>query len=282
MRKYNFNAMQARQECVDWIKTLSKSENFTRMVIGISGGKDSTIAAALCCEALGAENVHGLLMPNGIQKDFDDSLRVCKALGISYDTINIRPMYDAFLLQYALCTLGTSNRHVKSRVYDCTLLDELVEKQPEKIEITEDAKINLAPRIRAVTLRLWGQSHHARVCGTSNLSEITVGYYTKDGDNRCDFQVLSNFTTLEVVEIGKTYENIPIDLIEKVPADGLSELTDEEKLGVSYTDIHKYIRNLDIDSDTWRKINQMERNNLHKRNIPCFMASASTLYTEEY
>lgn len=59
MRKYNFNAMQARQECVDWIKTLSKSENFTRVVIGISGGKDSTIAAALCCEALGAENVHG-------------------------------------------------------------------------------------------------------------------------------------------------------------------------------------------------------------------------------
>ncbi len=242
MNTYNFNALGAINECVDWIKTYAEGSGMTKVVLGISGGKDSTIAAALCCRALGSENVHGLLLPNGIQSDIQDSIDVCTALDMKYDTVNIKPMYDAFVLQYNLFL-----------------------KDKGGADVSDDALINLAPRVRMTMIRLWGQSNHHRMCGTGNYSEITVGYCTKDGDTCFDFNPLARLTSIEVVEMGLKMKEIPRQFVVKTPSDGLCGLSDEEKLGVSYSDIHKYIRSIPMDSDTWTKINKLERLGLHKR-----------------
>lgn len=239
---YNFKANEVLNECVDWIKAQSESAKFDKAVLGISGGKDSTIAAALCCRALGAENVHGLLLPNGMQSDIDDSIAVCKALGIEYDTINIAPIYEAFVLQHNMFVKGA-----------------------EEKPLSKDALINLAPRIRMTMIRLWGQSNHYRMCGTGNYSEITVGYCTKDGDTCFDFNPLARLTSVEVVQLGKLMTEIPKKFVVKTPADGLSGMSDEEKLGVSYNDIHKYIRSIPMDEKIWYKINALEKAGLHKR-----------------
>lgn len=250
---YNFKAPEVIDECVEWLHNIGKTQSFNQVVIGISGGKDSTIAAALCCRAFGNENVHGLLLPNGMQSDIDDSIEVCKTLGISYDTINIKPIYDSFILQH--------NLFVKHK-------DDVEGKDL----ISNDALINLAPRIRMTMIRLWGQNNHHRMCGTGNYSEITVGYCTKDGDTCFDFNPLARLTSVEVVKLGKLMKEIPNRLVVKTPADGLTGMSDEEKLGVSYADIHKYIRSLPLDKEIWYKINDLEKKGLHKR------LSGATIY----
>lgn len=269
MGVYEFNPIEVREHVVNWIKDRAKKDRFTKAVIGISGGKDSTIAAALCCRALGTENVHGLLLPNGIQPDLDDSIEVCKTLGISYNTINIKPIYDAFVMQYIMITAGKAKHFdIPESVNEANkILDEFIKNYSEPVieKPTDDALFNLSPRIRMTMLRLWGQSHHHRLCGTGNLSEITVGYCTKDGDTSSDFNPLGKLTSIEVVEIGLTMEELPRHLVIKTPSDGLCGQTDEEKLGVKYEDIHKYIRGLELDKDTWNKIHEKELAGLHKK-----------------
>jgi len=259
MMEYNFKPELAVKECVDWLKGQSVTAKFNKVVIGISGGKDSTIAAALCCRAFGNNNVHGLLLPNGIQKDLDDSIAICNILGMEYDTINIQPIYEAFTLQYGLFVKGANDE----------------DKDDRKASL-----INLAPRIRMTMLRLWGQTHHHRLCGTGNLSEITVGYCTKDGDTSCDFNPLGKLTSVEVVQMGETLKEMPKKYVLKTPEDGLSGMTDEEKLGVTYEDIHKYIRSIKMENDTWYKINELERKGIHKRTsgTPIYIPSDKVLF----
>lgn len=280
---YNFNTDLALEELVNWLKKIGERDNFNKVVLGISGGKDSTIAAALCCRAFGTENVHGLLLPNGVQSDINDSIDVCNALGISYDTINIKPVYDSFLLAYGLGTLdGDSKKKASSLVNNADKLTKLLMKPngEEAPSLTNESLINLSPRIRMSMIRLWGQSHHYRMCGTGNLSEITVGYCTKDGDTSCDFSPFGKLTSIEVVEIGKKLKEIPKRLVVKTPTDGLCGQTDEEKLGVTYDMIHKYIRSIKIDNETWYKINALERVGLHKRGgaAPVYIPSDTVLY----
>lgn len=282
---YKFNAQQALDDCIDWLKTQGEAAKFNQVVIGISGGKDSTIAAALCCRAFGSENVHGLLLPNGVQPDIEDSIAVCKALGISYDTINIKAVYDSFILSYGLGCMGTSGgKKIKEKdISNADKLEMILKKanDTEKPLLTDDATINLSPRIRMTMLRLWGQSHHHRLCGTGNLSEITVGYFTKDGDSCCDFNPLGGLTSVEVVEIGKLLKEIPKKYVIKTPSDGLCGMTDEEKLGVTYEEIHKYIRSITMDKDTWYKINDLEKRGVHKRrgsSTPTFLPSDNVLH----
>lgn len=238
---YQFNAAKVRKNIVEWLRTLWYDEGMSHVVIGISGGKDSTVAAALCIEAFGEENVTGLLMPNGEQSDICDSYRVCDALHLRYDVINVGPACKA-------------------------VLDAV---KP----VSEDAAVNIPPRIRMTTLYAYAQSHHARVCGTGNMSERTLGYFTKWGDGASDFNPLGNLTSVEVVAIGDTYKQIPRDLIHKIPHDGLGTQTDEEKLGISYADVHVYLREgkEKLPKDVFLDIMKRKTATQHKReDIPVF------------
>lgn len=209
-----FNAKKVKDDIVSWIRDwFEKNGKGCNAIIGISGGKDSSVAAALCVEALGKERVYGVLMPNGEQADIDMSLLLVKHLGIDYCIINIKNGYDG-------------------------ILSEITEKLGS---VSKDTTINLAPRIRMATLYAVGQSKNGRVVNTCNLSEDWVGYSTRYGDSAGDFSPLSMLCVREVKAIGREL-GLPECLIEKVPIDGLCGQTDEEKLGFTYEALDRYIR----------------------------------------
>ena len=253
MKNYQFDAEKARDNLVAEIQKLSKEQGFTKVVLGISGGKDSTVAAALSARALGKENVYGIMLPDGEQKDISDSVRVCEALGINSRTINIGKIHNELraVTDQLECTAGEGEFPVPHN---------------------RESDINVGPRLRMTTLRYIAQALGARLVGTGNLSEATVGYCTKDGDTSCDFALLGSVTSVEVVQIGLTMPELPRDLVEKTPTDGLSGFSDEERLGIRYADIHKYIRlGTCGDAEIDEKIANKERWNQHKRRMPVIL-----------
>jgi len=250
MKQYTFDAERARDNLVAALRALAREQHFDRVVLGVSGGKDSTVCAALCARAFGPENVYGVMLPDGEQKDISDSRRVCEALGIRRRTINI----------------GAMHRDLKA------VTDQLETTAAEgefAVPYSRESDINVGPRLRMTTLRYIVQALGARLVGTGNLSEATVGYCTKDGDTSCDFSLLGAVTSVEVVQIGLTMPELPRDLVEKTPTDGLSGKSDEEKLGLRYADIHKFIRlGTCGDAETDEKIRAKERANMFKRRMP--------------
>jgi len=231
----DFDAKKAAEATVkwirDWFETNGKGCN---AIIGISGGKDSSITAALCAEALGADHVVGVLMPNGEQSDIDMALLLVDHLGIEHYIVNIKGAYDAILEQME--TAG--------------------------VEIGNDTIINLPPRLRMSTLYAIGQSRNGRVINTCNLSEDWVGYSTRYGDSAGDMSPLANFTTAEIRAMGREL-GIPSVLVDKVPTDGLSGKTDEDKLGFTYEVLDRYIRTGGIDDAATKE----RIDTLHKRNL---------------
>ena len=200
---YRFNVEQATKECVAWIRDFfEKNGQNCNAVLGISGGKDSTVAAALCVEALGKDRVIGVLMPNGEQSDIDCSFQICEHLGIRSYVVNIKDCFDG--LKNAICG---------------------------QMELSDQTIVNMAPRIRMTTVYAVSQSHNGRVVNTCNLSEDWVGYSTRYGDSVGDFSPLSHFTVAEVKAIGR-YLKVPMNLVEKTPSDGLCGRTDEDNLGL--------------------------------------------------
>lgn len=259
MSNYNFKPAEVRAEIVSWIRNERDKNGLKGVVLGISGGKDSTVVAALCAEALGPENVLGVLMPNGVQKDIHDSQNVVKILGIKSVTVNIGSAFNELTNSINIGIIKESKR------------------------ITNEASVNIAPRLRMNTLYTIAQSMGGgyRVCGTGNLSERTLGYFTKWGDGASDLNPIGNLTSIEVVSIGDTYTNIPYELIHKTPDDGLSGMSDEEKLGIKYIDVHNYLRNnlTEISKETHDKIIKMELASAHKRkDIPLFSPNISNIY----
>ncbi len=209
-----FNVEKITPEITQWIRDwFEKNGKGCNAVLGISGGKDSSVTAALCVEALGKERVFGVLMPNGEQADIDVALALVKHLGIDYTVINIKEGYDGIM----------------------RALEDGVD------EISRQAVINLAPRIRMATLYAVSQSKNGRVANTCNLSEDWVGYSTRYGDSVGDFSPLSRFTVDEVKKIGR-YLGLPSMFVDKVPSDGLCGKTDEDNLGFTYAELDKYIR----------------------------------------
>lgn len=241
----DFDAIKAKNACVEWIRYWFEYNGpGCNAVIGISGGKDSTVVAALCVEALGRDRVIGVLMPQGHQEDIDDSYAVVNYLGIKHKTINIGPTIDLMLLQLSM--FG-----------DMT--------------ISEQTKINLPPRIRMATLYAVSQSVNGRVACTDNLSESYIGYSTRWGDNVGDFCPLAHLTSEEVVAVGDAC-GLPYELTHKVPSDGLCGKTDEDNFGFTYAVLNKYIRTGVCDDEEVKvKIDQMHKKNLFKiRPIPTF------------
>ena len=251
--KPSFDAARARDGLVRALTELAAGQGFTRVVVGISGGKDSTVTAAIAVRALGRENVFGILMPDGEQKDIADSLRVCQALCIPHRTINLGEMHSAL-------------RTATDQLYETHGVDEFA------IPYSRESDINVGPRLRMTVLRYAAQALNARLAGTGNLSEATVGYCTKDGDTSCDFSMLGMLTSVEVVAVGLTMPELPRDLVEKTPTDGLSGKSDEERLGVTYADIHRYIREGTCgDPETDEKIRRKEAASMHKRRMPLIL-----------
>lgn len=239
-----FDAMKVKDQCVEWIRDFfEKNGKGCNAVVGISGGKDSSIAAALCVEALGKDRVVGVLMPCGEQHDIDMAYLLVNHLGIKHYEVNIKEAIDG-------------------------LLNAL----PEELELSVLTKTNLPPRIRMSTLYAVSQSVNGRVCNTCNLSEDWVGYSTRYGDSVGDFSPLSNMTVTEVKEIGRLL-GLPNELVDKVPIDGLCGKTDEENLGFTYAELDVYIRTGEI-ADAAKKelIDRKHKANLFKLQLmPCFM-----------
>lgn len=209
-----FDAKKVTREIVAWIRDwFERNGKGCNAIVGISGGKDSSVVAALCVEALGTERVIGVLMPNGEQSDIDMSELLVQHLGIRHITVNIQAGYDG-------------------------LLNEI---RAQFGEVSRDTTVNLGPRVRMATLYAVAQSCNGRVANTCNLSEDWVGYSTRYGDNAGDFSPLSMLCVREVKAIGREV-GLPEILIEKVPIDGISGQTDEEKLGFTYAALDAYIR----------------------------------------
>lgn len=244
----DFNAEKACAATVEWIRDwFDKNGPECNAIVGISGGKDSSIAAALCVEALGKDRVIGVLMPNSEQSDIDMAKLLVEHLGIEHYIVNIGKSYNA-------------------------LVDEI---KSAGIEFSRDSEINLPPRLRMSTLYAVGQSKNGRVCNTCNLSEDWVGYSTRYGDSVGDFSPMSFFTTAEIRAMGRVL-GIPSVLIEKVPSDGLSGMSDEDKLGFTYEELDKYIRTGVIENlEHKEKIDKLHEKNLFKlKFMDCFKYEA--------
>ncbi len=238
-----FNAEKIKNECIQWIKDFfEQNGKGCNAVVGISGGKDSSIAAALCVEALGKDRVIGVLMPQGEQFDIDKAFELVNHLGIAHYVINIKDAVDGIISNF-----------------------------PQGLEPTTQTTQNIPPRIRMSTLYAVSQSVNGRVCNTCNLSEDWVGYSTRYGDSVGDFSPLSNLTVTEVKEIGHLL-GVPADLVEKTPIDGLCGKTDEENLGFTYAELDIYIRTGQIEDSAKKElIDRRHKTNLFKLELmPCF------------
>ena len=210
-----FDAKTVKDQCVRWIRDwFEVNGKGCNAVLGISGGKDSSVCAALCVEALGKDRVIGVTMPNGVQPDIEDSFRLIDHLDIRRYNVNVGPAYDALMAEVEAQLGGPASKQTQ---------------------------INMAPRLRMTALYAISQSNNGRVVNTCNLSEDWVGYSTRYGDAAGDFSPLGGLTVQEVVAIGKEM-GLPPDLVEKTPSDGLTGLTDEDNLGFTYAVLDKYIR----------------------------------------
>ena len=237
-----FDARKIKDSCVDWIRSFFQENGpACNAVVGISGGKDSSVVAALCVEALGRERVLGVLMPCGQLHDIDMAYKLVNHLCIRHYEVNIKEAAEAL-------------------------------KASIPFALSQQSNVNLLPRIRMTTLYAVSQSFNGRVANTCNLSEDWVGYSTRYGDAAGDFSPLCNLTVQEVKEIGRVL-GLPADLVDKVPIDGLCGKTDEDNLGFTYAELDRYIRTGEIeDQATKARIDQLHQQNLFKLQLmPSFL-----------
>lgn len=237
-----FDANKVKKEIVEWIRDFfEKNGKGCNAVVGISGGKDSSITAALCVEALGRDRVIGVLMPNGEQADIDCARLLVDHLGIRHFTVNIKAAVDG-----------------------------LVSAMPQDMEMSAQARTNLPPRIRMSTLYAVSQSNNGRVANTCNLSEDYVGYSTRYGDAAGDFSPLANITVTELKQLGRVL-GLPTELVDKVPIDGLCGKTDEDNLGFTYAVLDRYIRTGEIDDENIKaRIDRLHEMNKFKLELMPF------------
>ena len=231
-----FDVKKVTGDCVLWIqKFFLENGKDCNAVVGISGGKDSSVTAALCVKALGKDRVIGVLMPCGEQADIDCAHLLVDHLGIKHYVVNVKDAVEG--------VLGAL---------------------PKELAVSNQSRVNLPPRIRMATLYAVSQSCNGRVANTCNLSEDWVGYSTRYGDAAGDFSPLAHLTVAEVKAIGH-YLGLPATLVEKTPADGLCGKSDEENLGFTYAELDRYIRTGEIDDPAKKElIDRKHKANLFK------------------
>ena len=260
MKPYVFNVAEITEACIKWIQDWMQKNgnNETKVVIGISGGKDSTVVAALCAKALGKERVLGVMMPNGVQPDISDSQKIVDFLQIPHLTININNAY--------------------------TGLTEEIKTQMSLESLSPQYLTNTPARLRMTTLYGIGAIiGNARVVNTCNRSEDVQGYSTHYGDSAGDFAPVAKLTTEEVVAMGD-YLGLPYDLTHKAPSDGMCGKTDEDNLGWTYHEINQVIR----ENEAGEHYEQIVRRykfmqfKLHAVQLPAFLPELPDYFLEEY
>lgn len=255
----NFDVKEQTNNMINFIKKYYQENNLKGAIIGISGGKDSAVVAALLTKALGRENIIGVTLPcHSKEQDRIDAKLISDYCGFKLIDFELTKTFDCFKEQ--LKTLGNFNE-----------------------EQTKNSDINLKPRLRMATLYYLAALYTAinkqtyLVAGTSNKCELFVGYFTKGGDSVHDISLLADLSVEEVIAIGK-YMNVPEKVLYKKPSDGLSGKTDEEKLGVTYNDIAIYIEDKEkLDPLVAKKIEALHNNNLHKFFIPTYIKNENNM-----
>lgn len=247
-----FNVEKETKKVVEFIRDYYKKNNLGGAILGISGGKDSGVVAALFVEALGRENVIGVTLPcHSKSTDKTDAKRVSDYYGFELINFDITNVFDSFK-------------------------DELKKLGDFSEEEVKNSDINVKPRFRMATLYYLAALYSAvykktyLVAGTSNKCELYVGYFTKGGDSVHDISPIADFTVDEVIQIGE-YLKVPKEVLYKAPNDGLSNQTDEDKLGVKYKDIASYMEDKEsVEKSVRDKIEQLHNNSRHKFNIPTY------------
>ena len=220
----SFDVVKVTEDMLEWVRGWFEVNGAgCNAVVGISGGKDSSVTAAVCVAALGPDRVIGVLLPNGEQHDIDVARAVCTHLGIRSYELNIKEAYEA-LYTAVEDAVGT---------------------------VSDQTRINIAPRMRMTALYAVSQSNNGRVVNTCNLSEDWVGYSTRWGDSVGDFSPLSRLTVQEVKAVGR-YLGLPSEFVDKVPIDGLCGKTDEDNLGFTYAALDRYIRTGECEDEAVR------------------------------
>ncbi len=240
----DFDVEKQTKQLIEYTREwFNKFGDNTRAVIGISGGKDSSVTAAILKEALGVDRIVAIIMPNGEMSDLDDAKLLVNSLGLNYEIVPITDYFNAAIATFEKASL---------------------------FDVTKDLKINLAPRLRMSTLYAvaQGQPVTSFVVNTCNASEDYVGYSTKYGDAAGDVSLLQDFTVTEVLQIGE-YLGLPNQLVHKVPSDGLSGMSDEDKLGFKYAQLDEYISdpNADLPAELKTIIEKKHVANLHKLQV---------------
>lgn len=248
-----FNAKRETENVVEFVRDYYKKNNLGGAVLGVSGGKDSAVVLAILVKALGKENVIGLTLPcHSMKQDKDLAHVVADYYGVKLYNLDLTAAYDAF------------TNSVKEG------FGEVNE------ECLKDSNINLKPRLRTASVYYYAamlskvMGKPFLVAGTSNKCELFVGYFTKGGDNVHDIATIADFTVSEVIKIGE-YLNVPHEVLYRVPSDGLSGMSDEEKLGVKYVEIEQYLEDKSkLDENVNKKIEKLHNSSRHKFNIPTY------------
>ena len=247
-----FDVAKETERVIDFVRNYYKKNNLLGAILGVSGGKDSAVAAALMVKALGSENVIGVTIPcYSNEEDKNDAQIISDYYGFKIINFDLTNVFDVF-------------QEEAKKLIDFD------------INLANNSNINLKPRIRMVTLyylaalytQITGKTY--LVVGTSNKCELYVGYFTKGGDSVHDIALLEDFTVEQVIKIGE-YLNVPEKVLYKIPNDGLSGMSDEEKLGIKYADVAKYIDDSNsVTKEVAQKIEKLHNNNAHKFNIPTY------------
>lgn len=247
-----FDVEREVSNIIEFIRKYYRENNLGGVILGISGGKDSAVVAGLFTLALGAENVLGVTLPcHSRDDDKIDAKLVSDYYGFELINFDLTNVYDTFK-------------------NELTNLGEFTDVE------TKNSDINLKPRFRMATLYYLAALYSSLrkktylVAGTSNKCELFVGYFTKGGDSVHDIAVIADFTVEEVIKIGE-YINVPFKVLYKTPDDGLSNQSDEDKLGVKYSQIASYSEDENsVPQDVAKRIRRLHENSRHKFHIPTY------------